>query len=509
MDGKVREKDIVSKLFGFIFYYKTIWTIGGIGVLVFLASLWNRYIYIDDAFFGEQAYYLAKEGVVKTASLVNFLGCDVQLFSYHKLNIFVGAGLIKLFGWHITPLRVVSIVFILLLVFAVKKYFLNNRSRLTKEHFLLAVFFLLFNPLILLYAFTYRPEIWVTFFGFYSFVLLDNNIRIASSKRMTVVFAGLFAGLAFLTHLNGLIFLGAGFWLLIICHKYREAFIFSIVAGIVSSLYFWDLWQPGHMDQWLFQMKHWPDNNATNYLSTNIFDLFRNVLVKLSHEHQRFFWSYKSWGMSLFFFLSIISNFKYLIKEYRILLIYTFLLVLILNVAGSQIAERYVIYYYPFMAIIISIGIVRLLEKNSFLLKVMFVTVFVAQIVFYTIMTVDIFKRNADYVSIHKELESRILDKTQSILVPYQFVFNMIEDCHLVTFKGFEYYEKKIGRDMSQQEVFARADSMRIHYIIIPNKGLSYENTSLNAFDGKRFEPSNIYKVLYVDNYATILERVK
>jgi len=508
MEDKVREKNIVSKLFRFIFANKTIWAIGGVGVFVFLASLWNRYIYIDDAFFGEQAYYLAKEGVVKTASLVNFLGCDVQLFSYHKLNIFVGAGLIKLFGWHITPLRAVTLVFFLLLVFALRKYFAINRSKFTKEHSFLAVFFLFFNPLIILYAFTYRPEIWVTFFGFYSFVLLDSSIRITPS-RINVALAGFFAGLAFLTHLNGLIFLGAGFWLLIICRKYREVLIFSIVAGLVSSCYFWDLWQPGHLDQWLFQMKHWPDNNATNYLSTGVFDLFRNILVKLSHEHQRFFWSYKSWGMSLLFFLSIIPNFKYLIKEYRTLVIYTFLLILILNVAGSQIAERYVIYYYPFMAIIISIGIIRLREKNSLSLKVMYVTVFIAQIVFFTIMTVDIFKRNADYISIHKELESRIPDKNQLVLVPYQFVFNMIEDCHLVTFKGFEYYEKEIGRNMSQQDLFARADSMRIHYIIIPNRGLSYENTSIAAFDGKRLEASERYKVLYENYYATILEIIR
>jgi|GEM_PF-790296 len=498
----------VPRFYKNIFSPKVLFFVGGIGILVFILSMWHRYIYIDDAFFGEQAYFLAKDGVVKTPSLINFLGCDIQLFSYHKLNIFIGAGLIKIFGLSVTPLRLCTLIFGCLLFFILWKYFKNNNKKLTSRHYLTAAFFLFFNPLILLYAYTYRPEIWVTFFGFCSFYFIDGYIN-KEDYISKIIFSGIFAGLAFLTHLNGLIFPVTGVLILLIFRKYKAAIVFSGISMAVCVFYFWDLWQPAHFDTWIFQLKNWPDNNATSYLSAGIWSLIKNITEKLLSEHQRFFWSYKVWGISLFFISTLIFNFKYLLKEYRTLIFYTLILILVLNIAGSQIAERFLIYYFPFMVIIISIGILRVFENGDNRLRAIYMVLFIAQICFFSTMARDIFKHNEDYIAKHEAVFSKIQDKSQLILVPYQFVFNTLDKYKIATFKGFEYYEVEIGRKLTQQELFMRADSLKIGYIVFPMKGLKYENTSIKCIDGKKIEHSDLYKVIYQDNDAMILGSTK
>jgi len=504
---KLEKTTIVSIVYNFIFKTRFLYLLGGIGILVFIASMWNRYIYIDDAFFGEQAYFLAKVGLVKTPSLIDFLGCDIQLFSYHKLNIFVGAALIKIFGWSVTPLRLSTLIFFCLLMFMLWRYIKTNAPEFAPRHYLVAAFFLFFNPLILLYAYTYRPEIWVAFFGFCSFFFINSSLK--SSGILRVVLAACFAGLAFLTHLNGLIFPVVGFIMLLLARKFREVLIFSAVATAVCALYIWDLWQVGHLQAWLFQLKNWPDNNATSYLSNGGLSLIKNVVMKLLSEHQRFFWSSKVWGISLLFITSLAFNFKYLLKEYRTLVIYTLILILVLNVAGSQIAERFLIYHFPFMAIIIAIGIIRIIEKGSNGLRAVYLVLLLAQIGFFAQMAIDIFKRNDNYQQKHRVIASKIPDNKQLVLVPYQFVFNLLDSYRLATFKGFEYYEKKIGREITQPELFRRADSLGIGYIVLPKEGLRYENTSIHCIDGREVEPSDIYKVIFEDSNAMILGRIE
>ena len=83
-------------LFSFMVFtekgYSRIFLVGFCLVLLgFFCTLWNRYIYIDDAWFGEQAFWFSKYGVPRTESLVGYFGWDSHLLVYHRLNIIFGA----------------------------------------------------------------------------------------------------------------------------------------------------------------------------------------------------------------------------------------------------------------------------------------------------------------------------------------------------------------------------------------------------------------------------------
>ena len=499
----------ISLVFNFLFSKSVLQVLIILTFIVFLFSMWNRFIYIDDAFFGEQAYWLAKDGVVKTVSLIDFLGCDIQLFSYHKFNILIGAGLIKIFGWSVTPLRVFTLIlyFIFIAVFVQYSRKLLNANTLNQQ-ILIGLFFLIANPLIVIFAFTYRPEIWVMLFGFISFVKLDQNINSKVSNKQAIL-SGFMAGLAFLTHLNGLIFLVAGAVLLLYRRQWQSFVRFSVAGFFTSILYFADLWQEGHFETWLYQLKNWPDNNATNYLSGSAIEFAKNVVIKLSQEHQRFFWSPKVWGISSFFILVLLFHFKRLVKIHTNLIIYVITLVLSLNILGSQIAERFLIYIFPYLSLIISYGLISILHEKRTALKFMFTILLIIQIVTVVISFVDIFNKNAPHVRITENIFSRIPDKQGLILTPYNMVFNTLDKYTLASFKAFEYKEVAQGHAFSQSEFFKRADTLNIKTIVLPLPGFKNTDTGLDCFSDGIINDTSLYHPYYKGENYVILIRNK
>lgn len=503
---KINKFDFPDTWYSKIFDKPVLLVLLGVGAVVFIITSLNRYVYIDDAFFGEQSYWLAKSGVVKIPSMIDFLGSEVQLFSYHKLHIFVGAILIKFFGWGITPLRLTNLLFCLALVFVFYKYYKFEKKTFSSSHYWIATFVLIFTPQIYLYAYTFRPEIWVTFFGFVSYFFLNRFFKEGRSRF--VVIAGLFAGLAFFTHLNGLIFPVAGFVVLLIQRKHRALFFFSIIAGLVCSFYLWDLIQGENFSTWLYQLQYWPNNNSPNYFKEDFFSFVKGLLIKLSQEHQRFFWSPKVWVISIFFILSFVFNFKYLIKNHRILFIYIVTLIITQNIAGSQIAERYLLYYYPFFAIIIAIDVVRLINEKANVRKVLYIMLFVLQVGFVGKMFSDIIEKNKFTIQYYDATLAKIPDTKSRILVPHEMFFNGLAKYNLVSYKGFEYYQVRINHKLTQAEFFERAAMFSINFIVVPESVLISNDKSVPCLNNGIIEQNPYYKEFYRDDKTLILKRI-
>jgi hypothetical protein len=276
---------------------------------------------------------------------------------------------------------------------------------------------------------------------------------------------------------------------------------------LVFGLYFFDLWQDNHYAIWMYQLKNWPDNNATNYLSGNFMDLLLNVINKLGHEHQLFFWSDRVWVISACFILAVISNFKYLFREHSMLVIYTLTLIITLNIAGGQIAERFLMYIFPFMALIIAIGVMNIKNKTANFRKSMYIILLLLQIGFVTKMFVHIFQKNDNYIEVNKSTLSRIPDKNALTLVPYTLIFNGLEEYKLASFKGFEYYQVRVKHKLSQQEFFERALALNIKYIVVPLKEAKNMDTGLPCLESGNLEKNVYYKEFWRDQRCILLER--
>nr|NQU91335.1 hypothetical protein [Bacteroidota bacterium] len=475
---------------------KGIFIIAGATFIVFALSLYNRYIYIDDAWFGEQAYWLAQCGLVKVETIKGFHGWDTHLLAYHKLSIIIGALLIKVFGWSVNVLRIFSLAVYVFFFVVLSGYYRNNRNNFSPDHFILAAFVIFFNPLTLLYSFTFRPEMMVSVLGFSSFFFLDLYF-IKSPKFKFVAFAGLLAGLAFFTNLNGMVFGITGFFVLALMKKLKAAFVFGIFTALTASLYFYDLWQPGNFQLFLYQIKNWPVPHASNYTAVNFWDFVSRVITKLSQEHQRFFWSYKVWGISALFIFALILKFRKIKQLKPHLALYILFLILSLNLFGSQIAERFLIYFLPYMAIVISVLLVDLKTDTRQWAQALTLFLLVLQLACVSYLFYDIFKQNDNYVEQHSRIMSEIPDQTSPVLVSYRFVFNELEKRPLVTYKGFEYHEVALGRKMEQDEFYLRASQLGIQYIIVPPEMLTGSDTRFPFLREGKTDNNTLYERYY------------
>lgn len=479
---------------------------GGLAILTFIISFYHRYIYIDDAWFGEQAYWLAKTGIVKSVSIKNFFGWDSHLLVYHKLHIIIGAALIKLFGWSVTPLRGFSFLILILFVIMLSQYFIKRKVIFSNGELIIALFFLAINPLIALYGFTYRPEILVMALGFASFAALDSYIT-KSKKTSLPILAGLLAGLAFYTHLNGMIFGMAGVVLLLWYRMFRQVFVFGFFTFVTASFYFYELLNPENLNVFFYQMANWPDPVGTQYFDNSVGGFLTAVLKKLSDEHMRFFWSYKVWGFSALFIFLILLNFSFLRKNHKHLLVYLFSLILCLNIFGSQIAERFLLLFMPYMLIIISIGITRIKLKSRLFGKSVVLLFLILNLTGLALIFDDIFSRNNDFLTLHEKVMANIPDEETNILVSYPFVFNALENRNLITYKTFEYNQVRFKKEYSQMEFLSKADSLNIGYIIVPPDMISEDDNRFPFLCDGLIDDNPLYELWDKESDHLILKR--
>ncbi|MCX6257886.1 MAG: glycosyltransferase family 39 protein [Bacteroidia bacterium] len=496
----------MDKVFGLLFQKKFLIILLVMNVILFCISLWHRYIYIDDAWFGEQAYSFAKFGFVKTLTIPGFLGWDRHLFVYHKLNIMMGAAVISLFGFSVYYLKCISLVFFLVFLWSMFRY-QKTLSKSKDENNLFLIFLLVIvNPLIVEYSYTFRTEIPMMFFGFISFWSLENFL--ADGKSKWTALSGISSGLAFLVHLNGIAIVAAGFIYLVLKKKFRGLVVYTITSVLTCSLYFYDLWQKGNFHTFIFQMTHWPDNVAQSYSSHGIWSLISNVVVKMTEEHQRFFWSPNSAVFSVLFFIILISCFKFLWKEYRNLLTYTFVLIFSMNVFGSHIAERYLLTYVPFMILIIAAGLhhyKELQSKTAGIMKPVLVVVIIALFAVTGMKYARIYSLNDNYPVIYHRVLSNIKDQNARILVPYEFVFNELPAHDLVSYQAIKYYQGTLPKMLTQQEMLEKINSMGIDYIVI-DKYLPIDDY-FTWFYGGVIHENPWYKEFYREKDFIILQR--
>jgi hypothetical protein len=219
--------------------------------------------------------------------------------------------------------------------------------------------------------------------------------------------------------------------------------------------------------------------------------------MKLLNEQQRFFWSYKVWGISALFMIALILKWKKIVNTKRHLLIYLFILIISLNLLGSQIAERYLIYYYPYMAIIIAIMLFDLRTMTKAWIQGLAISILLLQTVCVGIGFIDIFKQNDNYVAQHEEILAMIPYNSAPVLVSYRFIFNELENRPLVSYKSFEYHQVELGRKLNQNEFLERASHLGIQYIVIPGEMLAGSDSRFPfLLDGEVDE--NIYFEMFV-----------
>lgn len=414
----------------------------------------------DEALLAEHSYRLVTEGEVRSEFFFGMgSGLEFIQLQYHKLFVIVGSLFSSLFGNSLIVFRAVTVLFSSLFVLLFGKYLIKKEN---KEFLILTLGLLFIQSTFNTFTIVFRPEVMVMFFGFCSWIFLEKSLGEVGKYALL---SGLFAGLALLTHLNGIIFVASGFLLLVLRREFKLSFGFLTTAIIISLFYFWDINNSELFSLWLEQFRNDPTMIEKNM------NIFVSSFTNLINEHKRFFHSGEEITLTILLIASIAFAWKYLKNEKQNLLIYLGLLVVFLGMIAHGKTVKYQILYMPYMFMIISYAFFQLKGKLK-IIQMSLIGLFALINVYSSVKSL-----NFEYDPI--ELNHRaagLIEANTNVMAKERFFFNDGAEFNLRSPFGFTWkYERYLKQDYNIQQFFEFNLESKNRYIFI----------DLHSFDSK------------------------
>jgi len=149
----------------------------GLQLALLIISLPGQRIQGDEAVFAEFAYFQAETGHPRSELFRGFLDYDNRILIYHKFFQWMGASVVKLFGFGAWPLRSLSLIAGLILFSLLYRHMNRDESLGGRTGFLAAAAFLVLAPLTFKFFKFYRPEVMLAVMGLGSFMALNCVLR--------------------------------------------------------------------------------------------------------------------------------------------------------------------------------------------------------------------------------------------------------------------------------------------------------------------------------------------
>lgn len=402
-------------------------------------SYYHRFPTGDDAWFAEQSYWLEKEGIIRSEYFRGIVGWENQLLVSHKLFLALGAVLIHFFGSELPVLKFTGLLFFIILVGQIIFYVNTRKQELTHPAlYLLGILILVFsNRLIVKMSFENRPEMMLAALGFGCFLLLNKS----EEQPWKVAGAATLAGLAFLTHLNGSVYMIAGITTLLYFRRYQDMVRFGLIGGLVCSAYLIDiLMVENGFSLWWFQFRNDPATQTAMGLGSK--------LIQLLTYPRLFFHSPEEIAASLLLVFLLgyqrhrLAQLPALLRIFSLSLFFSFWLITKAN------SGLYQLLFLPFILVLI----MELYAIRPFLNRSLKVVVGIYLIIgIYG--TGEIIYRNLsnEYVpNLYQQIGNR-LPQDEVGVVPLTFFFNEYDEySRLLTHENYKLYAKK--KNMSAQK---------------------------------------------------------
>ncbi|AQG80103.1 hypothetical protein [Spirosoma montaniterrae] len=450
-------------------------------------TYWHRYPTGDDAWFAEQSYWLQKEGVIRSEFFRGILGWENQLLVSHKLFLLFGAGLIRLFGYQLPTVQFVGFICFCVLV-AQLIYYVRQHERNNTGWYVLAVLVLVFaNRVMVRMSFENRPELMLAAFGFGSFLCLQSR----PTTPVKTVLAAMLAGMAMLAHLNGVIYLIAGFGLLLYQRQYKNGLIFAVAGGLTGLLYFVDVMQATNgFSVWYYQFRNDP---ATQ----DAFGLMAKLLVMLTYP-KLFFESPEQAALSLLLVFLLWHQRRLLSRINQPLRVYALILLVSFWLLTKKGSGTYLPLFMPFMFALIY----ELYRVNPFKKTALYVVLAVYFIIgIYG--TVEIIYKNfsQQYLPVAYERLRAKISPGQTGLVPLTFFFNEYEHySHLLSNENYKHHATPTTNPAADMATWAYERD--VDFIL-----MDYTYRREDFYPELGTEQLPHYKLSYVDNRFAIYKR--
>jgi len=429
-------------------------------IILFLFSLVQRSAHVDDAWLGEHAFWQSKLGYVKSELMHGITQQESHFLCHHKLLTLQGALLTKLFGFSIYILKSISLVYLLL--FIVIFYYYNQRKKLLRPiEYAGVILVLLANALIFDISFVFRPEIPLMCLGFLSYCFIDQTLNSDSKIGWYALIGGLFAGLCFSTHLNGIIFAFAGFIVLVFNKKYIQSILFGVGTLITSAIYFYDFTSKYNLKFWLYQLNETPSHDRLSNLPYGL-----SYLMNLANEHMRFFHSPIEISLSILLIFSFIVARKHL-KDHKNMILYTIILMVSLAVFSVHKTSKYMLLYLPYLSILLVLSSRYIFGLN--IPKKIGIGLFVLYLLINGFYNIRLTNEKFSATENQKIVKQYIMEdpKNLQIIAPMTFIFNQITEFKSIQSELCYSELEKNDTSIYQKGFLNKAHSFNRDYIIL------------------------------------------
>ena len=389
--------------------------------LLLALSCYQRPIHLDEAWIGEQAYWAAHEGAVRSELFRGFQHAELRQLVYHKLFVWQGAGAIWLGGWSVTGLRLLSLSYALLAAGLCWQALGHLPLRYPVHSRALGVALLLANGLVVEFSFRFRPEVMVMTLGLASWLCLQQAAAASRRRLWYVAGAGLLAGLASLTHLNGLIFGAAGGILLLWRRQWGGAALFGLLAAGCGVAYFWEVARLGAWEEFWQQLRP-----AVQQPGGHGGWLYAQRLLQ---EHRRLFHSGRAASLTVGALLAAGVLYRHrrqlaggVVAE---LALYTAVLVAGLSLLSQNDNSFYLLLYAPLLVLLITLALDHLAGRPGAVAAGAFVA---AYLLVNLGSTVQLIGWRHSEVRDHQRLARHLAAyRGARVVAPLRFVFHEIE----------------------------------------------------------------------------------
>jgi hypothetical protein len=459
--------------------------------IIYIITIFSRIPNGDEGLQAEHIYFLNKLGYVKSNIWEGYdFGWEIRQYHYHKGIVLLGFFAIKIFGFSLPALRLVSVLFYLWFAFLAYRYFNDSVKQKSTLLFLLLLLVLLLNTVFYEYIFIFRPEVMMMTFGFASFYYLDKGLKANSTK--SIIFGGVFAGLAALMHLIGLTLMVAGGLTLLFNKKLKYVLVFSAFSILGLSIYFYDLLSKEAFEGFIHQF----------FNEASLAKKQESPFGKILEEHIRFFNSPKEIIFSTLFFFSLFLNFNYLRKNYGNFLLYGLSSIVALAFLAPNTTNKYALLYYPFMGLTIALSLYRFKEFHR-AVQVAFAALFLIYSGYHIGRS---FQLSSEHVSIAKHnmtiANELPVKKNVNVFASESFVFNEIENFTIHSWLAFHrYYTKRQpGYTPSKKDFMEFCDKLDDRYLIFDKK--LFQNALFHYTEKEDIEVGEQW-----ENYQVIVSR--
>jgi hypothetical protein len=398
-----------------------------------LTTLIYRRENYDDAWFGELAYFLATEGVIRSDLFADMLGWGDQVLMTHKLWVVLTALWFKIWGFSLWTVKTVALPFVALQVFLFYRY--------CRQSWMLCALLYLTCGVIVRYTFVSRPEIAMAVLGFLSWQSLQ-QFREHGGIRWLLL-AGMSAGATALFHLQGAVFMSAGAVWLLWARQLRGTAIYSAVAFGTFLLYFADVVYYDAWDAYFFQIANDPATTALRSFSEKLFNL-ANIPKIMLHSGGETPLTLVMFGC---FFLRWKSRLHASDLEK-----YLLVLALCFAVLANRVVHEYLILFVPFMIAYSAETLYRvasargprdaaIFPKTVRWMNVLVILYLIAglaydgKLVFRNLQAEPLADRNA-------KLSQLVGDEPTTVIAPISFIFGNIERHHIIGLSYYHHYNR-------------------------------------------------------------------